>query len=235
VNKGTIISLAWPETRVVKEGKWYDRLTRFLGFIDGEHYIAGHAACVLIEHRSGNVHYFDFGRYHTPLFQGRVRSEFTDPELKLTTKCNMGDKGELLNIAQLLIELSGKKATHGDGTLYASEYHFIDFDKTISKAKQLQQQGAIDYGPIKAGGTNCSRFVATMALTGGVNLKTSVLLRFPYTFSPTPRSNTRIINSTRKIYKVLGNDIETYNTGIASLFGLFSKEESKLSPKPIAI
>jgi hypothetical protein len=235
VNKGTIISLAWPETRVIREGKWYDNFTRALGFIDGEHYIAGHAACVLVEHKSGDVHYFDFGRYHTPFHFGRVRSAFTDPELKLITKCKMGDNSNLQNIDQLLFELINNPSTHGDGTLYASEYHFIDFEKTLKKAESMQQQGVIAYGPIKPGGTNCSRFVARLTLDGGADLITSVLLRFPYTVSPTPRSNTRIINNTGKIYKVLPQSITCFKTGFNTLFGLFSNSESKLSSKPISI
>lgn len=235
MNRGTIISLAWPETKVIREGKWYDNFTRAFGFIEGEHYKAGHAACVLIEHNSGHVHYFDFGRYHTPFHFGRVRSAYTDPELKIDTICKMGEKGELQNIDQLLLELVNNPSTHGDGTLYASAYHFIDFDKTFNEAVNMQQQGVIAYGPLKPKGTNCSRFVATLALTGGTDWKTSILLHFPYTISPTPRSNTRIINNSGKIYKVLPGRITYYKKGIGTLFGMFSNNESKLSPKPIAV
>ena len=235
MNKGTIISLAWPETKVIREGKWYDRVTKGLGILKGEHYIAGHAACVLIEHCSGDVHYFDFGRYHTPFHFGRVRSAYTDPELKLHTKCKMGDREELQNIDQLLFELINNPSTHGDGALYASEYRFIDFDKTLNEAITMQNKGAIAYGPLKPGGTNCSRFVAGLALTGGTDWQTSLLLRIPYTISPSPRSNTRIINNTGKIYKVLPHSITYYKTGVSTLFGLFSRNETKLSPKPLSI
>jgi hypothetical protein len=227
--------LAWPETRIIREGKWYDNFTRAFGFLDGDHYKAGHAACVLIEHKSGDAHYFDFGRYHTPFHFGRVRNAFTDPELKLVSKCKMGGHGDLQNIDQLLSELVNNSSTHGDGTLYASEYHFIDFDKTINEAITMQQQGVIAYGPLTPGGTNCSRFVASMALKGGVDWRTSVLLRFPYTISPSPRSNTRIINNSGKIYKVNPENITVYKTGFNSLFGLFSNKESKLIPNPISI
>jgi len=235
VNKGTIISLAWPETKVIREGKWYDNFTRAFGFLDGEHYKAGHAACVLIEHKSGDTHYFDFGRYHTPFHFGRVRSAYTDPELKLLTKCKMGENEELQNMGQLLMELINNHSTHGDGTLYASEYHFIDFDKTINEAVKMQQQGVIAYGPLKPGGTNCSRFVATIALKGGVDWLTSILLRFPYTISPSPRSNTRIINNTGDIYRVIPESITTYKKGVGTLFDLFSRNDLKTSQKPLSV
>lgn len=232
---GSIISLAWPETKVIREGKWYDLITKYLGVLKGEYYTAGHAALVLLDHKSGDVHYFDFGRYHTPLYTGRVRSEFTDPELKINTKCKLQEDHSLHNLDQLLFELRLNPATHGDGTLYASEYQFIDFEKALEKANNLQAKGIINYGPLKIGGTNCSRFVASVALAGETNLKTSILLRFPYTISPSPRSNTRIINNTRLIYKVTTDQITCYKQGIGTLIGLFSDNGFKLLLKPITI
>ena len=235
LSKGSIIALAWPETRVIREGKWYDYLTRKLGFLDGDHYVVGHAALVLIDYRDGAAHYFDFGRYHTPLKTGRVRNAFTDPELILKTRCFKKEDGQTQNLELLLSELHTKKATHGDGTLFASEYQEINFDSAYNRAIEMQQKGVIDYGPIHLTGTNCSRFVASIALAGNTDLITSILLRIPYTISPSPRSNIRIISNTPYFYKVEPGRISCYRKGWRALFGLFTDKEQNLSPKTLRI
>ena len=81
-NSATIIVLAWPDTKVVHEGKWYDIPMRWIGAIKDGHYKAGHAAFLLINNKSGDIQYFDFGRYHTPLKFGRVRSKILIQTLK---------------------------------------------------------------------------------------------------------------------------------------------------------
>ena len=48
-NNATILALAWPDTKVTHEGKWYDYPMKWVGAIDKEgYYNAGHAALILI-------------------------------------------------------------------------------------------------------------------------------------------------------------------------------------------
>ena len=68
----SFIPLAWPETMVVSEGKWYDHPMKWLGFVKNGHYSAGHAAFLTVGHVNGDVNYYDFGRYQTPKQHGRV-------------------------------------------------------------------------------------------------------------------------------------------------------------------
>ncbi len=59
------MSLAWPETKVAMEGKWYDEPMKWIGVIKNGKYNAGHAAFLLINHTNSEIYYFDYGRYHT--------------------------------------------------------------------------------------------------------------------------------------------------------------------------
>jgi len=207
--KGAIIVLAWPETKVVHEGKWYDTPMRWLGILKKGYYTAGHAAFVLANFETLEFKYYDFGRYHTPVKHGRVRTYETDPELKLTTRIELIDNN-IQNLKELMIELQSKKACHGDGTLWVSIYKNINLSKAYKKADAMQNKGSICYGPLTIKGTNCSRFVSqvTKASTNCWFMK--FILTFPYTISASPKFNIRIINSSLKYY-TLAKDEELIN------------------------
>ncbi|PKP37342.1 MAG: hypothetical protein CVT98_06190 [Bacteroidetes bacterium HGW-Bacteroidetes-15] len=100
----TIFALAWPDTKVTHEGKWYDHPMKWIGAIDKEgYYNAGHAAFMLVNHTNGDVHYFDFGRYQAPIKHGRVRDKETDPDVEVSIKAII-ENGEIKNIEELLLE-----------------------------------------------------------------------------------------------------------------------------------
>jgi len=206
--KGTIIPLAWPETKVVHEGKWYDTPMRWVGILKNGYYTAGHAALVLVNHDTLECKYYDFGRYHTPAKQGRVRSCNTDPELKLMTRAII-QNNKIQNLTAIMTELQCMKACHGDGTLWASSYDNIDLEKAYRKANEMQQKGTINYGPLDIKGTNCSRFVSqvTKASTNCWFMK--LKLTFPYTISASPKFNIRMINQNLKFYTLTKPDSVT--------------------------
>ena len=118
-NKGTLIPVSWPDTPVMKEGKWYDGIMKFLGFLKNDFYEAGHASLVMVNHEEQEFRYLDFGRYHTPKKHGRVRDIYTDPDLKIHIKPIIEGK-KVMNLEELFEELANKKATHGEGRLVAS-------------------------------------------------------------------------------------------------------------------
>jgi len=200
-NKGTIIALAWPDTLVIKEGKWYDIPLKILGFLKNGYYKAGHAAMLLINHETKVVEYFDFGRYHTPKKMGRVRDKYTDPDVEIITKASI-ENDKIVNLEMLLKELSVKKSTHGEGRLIASEKLIKNFNKAFDKAKLIQEREAIPYGPFNINGTNCSRFVAKVSRSSDIGLLRKLLIKIPYTLSPTPFSNVKIINDYGYYYEV---------------------------------
>lgn len=203
----TIIALAWPETKVTHEGKWYDHPMKWIGAIDKEgYYNAGHAAFMLVNHTNGDVHYFDFGRYHTPLKHGRVRDKETDPDVEVPFKAII-ENGEIKNVEELLLERYNNKACHGTGRLTASIVHHIDFDKAYKKAKEMQAREAIKYGPFEPNGTTCSRLVVQVVIASTNNWLTKFLIRVPYTVSATPRSNNKVLNDCPFYYEVIDNKV----------------------------
>ncbi len=203
--KGAIIALAWPNTKVTQEGKWYDTPMRWLGFIKNGYYTVGHAAFVLVNFETLELKYYDFGRYHTPAKHGRVRSYDTDPELKLNTKAEIIN-GKIVNLEVLMNELQSKKACHGDGELWASSYYNIDLEKAFSKAKKMQDKGTICYGPLNIRGTNCSRFVSQVAKASTTCSFMKLKLTVPYTISASPKFNIRIINQNANYYVLTKKD-----------------------------
>ena len=199
--KGTIIPLAWPDTPVIQEGKWYDGIMKALGFIKDGFYKAGHAALVIANHETKKFHYFDFGRYQTPIKHGRVRDSFTDPDLILNSK-PVVENDEIKNLEELLRELASLEATHGEGRLIAASIFVKDIDKAYTKAKHMQNQGAIAYGPLNLTGTNCSRFVAQTAKASNLGWLKNILIRIPYTITHTTITNVKLINNKRYYYEL---------------------------------
>ena len=209
---GTIIPLAWPDTPVIQEGKWYDGIMKNLGFLKNGFYKAGHAAVVLANHETEEFLYFDFGRYHTPKKHGRVRDQFTDPDVTLTTKPIIKNN-TIQNIEELMKELASLEATHGEGRLIASTKFVKNFEKAFEKAKKMQEQEAIIYGPFNLNGTNCSRFVAQTAKAADLGFVKNFLIRVPYTITHTTITNVKIINDNRYYYE-LKNEVFTKRMNI---------------------
>ena len=181
--------LAWPEGYVKAAGAWYDKFFS----INGK-YRVGHSAAVLINSKEGKAYYFDFGRYHTPKGYGRVRDEETDPDLTLPSVDIKSDK--IVNLNDILVFLSKLKSTHGEGRLYASLLSEVSFFDAYNYAKKLQNKGMVKYGPFVYGGTNCSRFTASLAISSLPPFFKKIRLRFPFTISPSPKRNVSILNNT---------------------------------------
>ncbi|MDF1673375.1 MAG: hypothetical protein P1U41_07700 [Vicingaceae bacterium] len=197
----TIIALAWPNTKVVKEGKWYDYPMQWLGFIKDGKYNAGHAAFLIVNHQNNRIEYFDFGRYHTPNKYGRVRDRVTDPDIEIKLNAIIED-GKIENIPEILLERYYNKACHGDGKLTAAIVTNVDFDKAYAKVKQLQSLEAIPYGPFELKGSTCSRLVVQVVYESTDNWLTKLFIKAPYTISATPRSNKKVLNDKPYYYEV---------------------------------
>lgn len=195
---GIAIALAWPETLCKQAGAWYDGLMSVLGISKNNYYKVGHAAVVLINNDNGNCYYFDFGRYHSPVGHGRVRDQETDHELKIYTKAIFNNNGNLLNYSEILSEIHQNEACHGSGAIHGS-ISTINFEKTYSKAKEMQDKSPWKYGPFIISGSNCSRFVRTVILSGKPPLIHKLKLLFPVTLTPLPISNVKSL----KMYKTL--------------------------------
>jgi|TARA_R110000782_G_scaffold236819_3_gene322967 uncharacterized protein DUF6695 len=186
-HNGFAIAIAWPETLCKQAGAWYDGLMNSLKISKNNYYKVGHAAVVLINAQTNKCYYFDFGRYHAPYGYGRVRDEITDHDLKVKT-FPVIKSNTIENIDVILNELLNNPSCHGNGYLLAS-YTSVSFEKAYAKAKQMQQRGVIKYGPFEPNGTNCSRFVRSVVLSGKPKFTYQLKLLTPYSVSPTPKTN----------------------------------------------
>ena len=129
-----IIVLAWPEGLTAAAGSWYDKILASNG-----KYRVGHSALILVNSKTKELHYFDFGRYHTPLGFGRVRDCQTDPDLTLHTKAIISEN-TIINIKEILFEIKHIKSTHGKGKMYASLLPKVCFQKAYKYAKKVQDK-----------------------------------------------------------------------------------------------
>lgn len=188
-NDGIAIALAWPQTFCKEPGSWYDPVTRWLGINRNNYYRAGHAALVLVNRNDQKCRYFDFGRYHAPYRHGRVRSADTDHDLEMISTAHISTNGsKILNLREILEELQNNPACHGEGTLHAS-YCKIDFESAHQKALNMQAESPLAYGPFISEGSNCSRFVNTVILSGRPAWKYRFRLQYFIPLTPTPMNN----------------------------------------------
>lgn len=236
-NTATIIALAWPDTKVIHEGKWYDEPMRWVGAIKDGHYNAGHAAFLLINNATGEIQYFDFGRYHTPMKYGRVRSRLTDPDIEVKHKAVIED-GVITNLEEVLLERYANKACHGDGRLTASIVKNLAYDKAYNKVMKMQAREAIYYGPFEFGGTTCSRLVAQVVLTSTKDWLTKLMIVLPYTVSATPRSNNKVLNDCCHFYEIADGNVTLKKSKfykVKSLFKFKNRAAVKVSVSNLAI
>lgn len=184
------IPIAWPDQTARGDEKWMSFL-RKIGVVKNLNFRVGHAAIVLACKKTGEVRYYDFGRYITPRGLGRARSAESDPRLKLHTLAIIDNKGDLLNLDEILNELSGmEEATHGGGRLLCSICKGISFELGSDFAEEVVKLGPILYGALAPKNNSCSRFVAqimTQALPSGDRRIRSIL--YPEFIKASPTSN----------------------------------------------
>ena len=212
--KDFLIILAWPEGMVSAAGSWYDKYLSTNG-----KYRVGHSALVLINSTTKKLHYFDFGRYHTPSGFGRIRDAETDTDVSINQLAEVSGSN-VTNIQQILFEIYNNEACHGEGKLYASVVSKVNFTSAFNYAKSWQNNGAINYGPFVLNGTNCSRFVAKIARKSVNSYFMKLRLRFPFCISPSPKRNVSICNKDyyivekNKCTKICRGIIKSYFSGI---------------------
>lgn len=210
-NTGKIIVIAYPDTFVKHSEEWICKFLPWIGVGSRAYIKAGHAAQILIEYKTGNAFYYDFGRYTTPLGLGRVRSAITDAELEIPIKALFNEKGELQNLNDFLLWLDlNPKKTHGEGRLLASVCEDICFDKAILFIKTLQAKEIITYGAFQKKGTNCARFVTDTILASTSEKSIQNKLKFNKKFTPSTVGNVEKAATIGPIYEVSNQKISLY-------------------------
>ncbi len=227
IKDGSIIILAWPQTKVKKAGAWYDKPASWFGLCKNNYYEVGHSACILVNHTTGETNYFDFGRYQTPKGMGRVRDKVTDPELTLQNYASIRS-GMIINTDEILLEIAANKSNHGTGKMIASVYNGLNYNEMYTTAKRMQANDSMHYGPFDVRGTNCARFVANVMQSGKPDLLARLFINYPYTISPTPVTNVKIGSNQPYYYTVEDGIIKLENDLILSLRQLLNPEKQEI-------
>lgn len=211
-NSGIILALAYPDTIVRTAEEWYSPFLRFIG-IGKKHYIrAGHAALVLIEKATGNLSYYDYGRYVTKLPYGRVRSKVRDRELDFPLHAIIRN-GEIVNLEEILHFLGNNpKLTHGEGKMIASVCDQIDYDVAKKYINYCLRQGSTTYAAFLKNASNCARFVTDTLIASVTNPKLKKQLKKSTWFTPSTVGNVMLANTTKHVYEVVGDEVNVFNS-----------------------
>jgi hypothetical protein len=183
---GALIVAAWPETPVRSTGLWYDRLFGLIGLRQPSGlYRLGHAGCLLLSESTGRAHYFDCGRYQCPPQMCRIRDAVRDPDVALSVKALFAADGSLRNGEEILLELAGNRATHGEGFMVASIVSGLDFDAAYQEAKGLQMR-MYPFRHLAARSLNCTRFLLRITPFARASLAVRVLEVWSRLAGPSP-------------------------------------------------
>lgn len=210
IHSGKLIVLAYPDTFVRMSNEWQCKLLPLVGLGTFKQIKAGHAAIVLIENKTGNANYYDFGRYVTPDGYGRVRSAITDAELEIPFKAKLIGNGPLENLDEFLLWLEANpQKTHGKGRLLASVCEEVNFKNAHNYILNLQGKGSIPYKAFKEDGSNCARFVTETILASVENKKIIKKLHHNKRFSPSTVGNVEITASSG-VFEVLNGMLKEF-------------------------
>ena len=208
---GVIVVLSYPDT-VVRPAysEFSSKIWPKLGIGSENGVQAGHAAMLLIDKKTKQVDYFDFGRYITSYGNGRVRSKQTDPELAVPFTAII-ENDKLANLEEMLLWLAGNpEKTHGEGRLVASVNKEIDHIKAQSFVNDLIARKEVPYGAFVKNGSNCARFVTDAILNSCGNKSIVLKLKTSNLLTPSPIGNAIKGTTEDDIYIVEGQQIAHY-------------------------
>jgi len=204
-NSGIILTLAYPETIVMVADEWYSPYIRYFGVGKKNYVRAGHAALVLIDKATGVLEYYDFGRYITPIPNGRVRGKDTDHELEFPIMANIKNDN-IENLDEILKFLATHpKLTHGDGKLIASVCNAIDYGKARSHIIRMQNRHFIRYAAFIKDACNCARFVTDSLIASVTDFNKKKRLKKLKWFTPSTIGNVVIADTENHVYEVSKN------------------------------
>ncbi|MFT7328272.1 MAG: hypothetical protein ACI870_000459 [Crocinitomicaceae bacterium] len=226
---GSIIAMAFPESFVTLTNEGVSKITPYLGIGNKNGVKAGHAALCTVNHTSGEIYYYDFGRYVTPNGKGRVRSVKTDEELLIPITAKMQGK-DILNLEEILIWLHAHpEKTRGDGVLVASVCSSINLKDAHSFIKLIHDKGSIPYGVFVKHGSNCARFTFDTLIASCEDPTIIKKLAFEKIITPSPLGTISKVSSSGYIYKVKNGEVKKrkpYST-ISSWKYFFDKPKNK--------
>ncbi|WP_298418278.1 DUF6695 family protein [uncultured Kordia sp.] len=211
-NTGTILTLAYPDTIVMTAAEWYSPYLRFIGIGKKKYVRAGHAALVLIDNKTGDLAYHDFGRYITKEPHGRIRGKKRDRELDFPLKAKIVG-GKITNLDEILQFLAtNPQLTHGEGKLLASVCDAVNYEKALTCIAQLQRKGSMYYAAFRKESCNCARFVTTTLIASLTDDKVRKALKKSTWFTPSTVGNVMLANTQTDVYEVTEKGIGLFTS-----------------------
>jgi len=191
--------LTWPDATIRGDEKWM-MFFKKIGIVKNLNFKVGHTGIVLIKRETGEMLFYDFGRYIAPRGYGRARSKFSDPrlEIKLNAKFENNKIANLEEIVQQFETL--KPAMYGEGILYFSLAHDINFELAKAYGDDCVHQGTYPYGAVARNNNNCSRFITRMLIRASKRYSWRHSINFPETIKASPISNVVNVAPDRMVY-----------------------------------
>lgn len=182
------IILTWPDATIRGDEKWM-MFFKKIGLVKNLNFKVGHTGIVIVNRQTGEMLFYDFGRYITPRGYGRARSKFSDPLLDINLKAKIENNTivNLEEIVQLFEEM--KSAMYGDGRLFFSIVHGINFNLAKAYGDEWVEQGTYPYGAVAKNNNNCSRFITRMLMKSSRKFHFWHYINFPETIKCSPVSN----------------------------------------------
>ncbi len=193
------IILTWPDALIRGDEKWM-MFFRKIGLVKNLNFKVGHTAVVIIKRTSGEMLFYDFGRYITPRGYGRARSQESDPLLQIHLKAIV-ENDQIHNLPEILQHFENMKSVmYGEGRVFFNVVNHINFGLAKAYGDACVTQGTYPYGAVAKNNNNCSRFITRMLMKSSVKYTYWHSINFPETIKASPISNIVNVSDNREVY-----------------------------------
>jgi len=197
--KDYALILTWPDATIRGDEKWM-MFFKKIGLVKNLNFKVGHTGIVLVNHITGELLFYDFGRYITPRGYGRTRSKDSDPRLEITIKATF-ENDQISNLEDIVTSFETmKSAMYGEGQLYFSVATHLNFDIAKSYCDSWVLKGTYPYGAVARNNNNCSRFITRTLMHASKKYHKLHSINFPETIKASPISNVVNAVDNRMIY-----------------------------------
>jgi hypothetical protein len=217
--KDSAIILSWPDATIRGDEAWMMFFKKI--------------GIVLVEHSTGRLFFYDFGRYIAPRGYGRARSANSDPLLEINLLAQF-ENNTISNLQEIIQHFESlKESMYGQGKVYFSVVRDLDFNKAKAYADSWVDIGTYPYGAVARNNNNCSRFITRILMESSERFHFWHKINFPETIKASPMSN--LVNSVpdKMIYSYTENEgLRKFKmTRWASFWFLLKKLQDNVSSK----
>src|SRR5690606_3222489 len=150
--------LTWPDATIRGDEKWM-MFFKKIGIVKNLNFKVGHTGIVIIKQETGEMLFYDFGRYITPRGYGRARSKFSDPRLEIKLKAKF-ENSNIINLEEIIEQFEAfKPAMSWYCILYFSITRVINFQLAKVYGVDCMHKGTYPYGAVARNNENCSHFI----------------------------------------------------------------------------